>query len=305
MSKFKVRLGLLFVAIIWAYGYIATADALEIMNATQMQFLRFFLATLLLCIIFFKKLKLVKKTTIIYGTLIGLVFFIGMTMHTAALATTTVSKNSFLVVTNAVFTPILAFILFREKIKSYLIPGLIIMLIGFFILVFKIDFFNLTSSLSNLKTQSNFVLGDYLTLFSAIFFALQIVLISKYVKSEDPILLVIFQLGSTCIFSLIYCLINKDSIPLITMDNNLLKSCIPAIIYLAFGSCIGFCLQQIFQKYATSTETSLIFSTESLFATIFSVFLGYEFFGSFLVIGGILITLGIICAETGFKFKEN
>lgn len=305
MSKWKVRLGLLFIAIVWAYGYIATADVLKIMNATQMQFLRFFLATIALSLIFHNKLKSIKQTTLVYGCILGLIFFGGMTMHTAALETTTVSKNSFLVVTNVVFTPLLAFVMFRERIKRYLIPGLIIMLSGFFILVFKINFFKLSASFVQLQAETNLVLGDYLTLGSAVFFSFQIVLIGRFVRKEDPILLVILQMGCACVLALVYCLLSNDPIPLFTMDNALLMSNIPALLYLTFGSCVGFSLQQILQKYASSTETALIFSTESLFATILSVLLGYEAFGSYLVIGGILITVGIIGAETGFKFKDG
>ncbi|MDR3215087.1 MAG: DMT family transporter [Bacilli bacterium] len=305
MSKWQARFGLLLVAIIWAYGYIATDQSLRVMNIAQMQVLRFLIASVLLLVIFHKKLKLITRRTVIYGLGLGVLFFFGMSIHSYALTITTVSKNAFLVVTNVVFVPIILYIIFKTKFKLHLFVGIATMIIGFMFLVFKIDLFNLAASLENLKDLSNLNFGDYLTLLAAIIFASQIILIGYSSKKEDPILLNIFQMVIAFILSLIHCLVQGISIPLINMPNEQIMRVIIPIIYLGVAGCIGFTAQIIFQKYLSSSDSSLIFSTESLFAACFSVVLGLEAFSSSLLLGGILITIGIVYGETGFKFKEK
>ncbi|MDF9867628.1 drug/metabolite transporter (DMT)-like permease [Bacilli bacterium PM5-3] len=305
MKLWQARASLLIVALIWAFGYIATAETLKYISVTQMQVVRFAISVILLCIVFRKRLKLMNKRTVIYGICLGLVFFVSMTIHSVALETTTVSKNAFLVVLNVVFVPLIMYVVFKVKIKWYFVSGLITMIIGFFILVFNIDIFNLASSLASLQGQSTLVLGDYLTIFAAFVFAMQIVMIGYFVTKEDPINLVIIQLSCACIFSLIYCIINKEAIPFISLDSNLLASAFPAIAYLGISGCFAFAGQLIIQQYVPASNVALIFSTESMFASVFSVLLGLEPFTSGLLVGAIVITTGIIWAETGFKFNSE
>lgn len=305
MKMWQARVGLLIVALIWAYGYIATAETLKFMSVTQMQVLRFSISVILLCLVFHKRLKKISMKTLVYGVSLGIVFFASMTIHSAALETTTVSKNAFLVVLNVVFVPIIMYFIFKVKIKPYFAFGVLTTLLGFFVLVFNVDILNLGASLASLRSEANLVLGDYLTILAAFIFAVQIVMIGHFVTRDDPINLVIIQLACAAIFSIIFCLINNEPIPIIQMDSEVLMSALPAILYLGCSGCFAFAGQLVIQKYVPASNTAVIFSTESLFAAVFSVFLGLEPFTNGLLVGAIVITIGIIWAETGFKFDEK
>ena len=305
MKLWQARVGLLIIALIWAYGYIATAESIKFMSVTQMQVVRFAITTILLSVVFWKRLIKINKRTVLFGICLGIVFFGSMTIHSVALETTTVSKNAFLVVLNVAFVPLIMYALFKVKIRYYFVLGVITMVLGFFILVFNIDIFNLSSSLAAVEGLDKLVLGDYLTLLAALTFAIQIVMIGYFVTKEDPINLVIIQIGVSFILTLTYCLIFNEPIPLITMDNQDLLNALLPILYLGISGCFAFAGQVVVQKYVPASNVALIFSTESMFAAFFSVFLGMEPFTIGLLIGAIVITLGIVWAETGFKFKEE
>lgn len=301
MKPWQARVGLLVVAIIWSIGYIATDEAIRYISVTQMQVFRFGLGVIILCIIFHKKLKKITKQTVVYGVSLGLLFFFAMTIHSAALETTTVSKNAFLVVLNVVWVPIIMYVIFKTKIEKYLIFGVITMIVGFFILVFNIDVFNLSKSLADVKSQANLVWGDYLTLFSSVIFAGHIVLIGYAVRRDNAINLVIIQLTTAAILSLLSCIINNE--PIIGIDPKAFSLALPAVLFLGISATVGFTGQIAFQKFLPASNSAIIFSTESLFATLFSVIIGLEPLTSGLFLGGLIITFGIIWAETGFKFK--
>lgn len=303
MKLWQARIGLIVVAIIWAFGYIATLDSLNHMNITQMQVFRFSISVLLLIVIFFKRIKAMNLRALLYGSVLGIVFFLAITLHSVALEYTSVSRNAFIVITNIIFVPILMKMFFKVKIQRHYIYGVLTMLVGFLFLIFGLDIFNIKESLYTLKSELNLNFGDLLTFISAFIFSVHIVLIGHFVSKEDPIKLVVVQLAWAAILSFIYSIIMKD--PIFSIGSGVLIAALPAILYLGIGGAFGFAGQQVLQQHMPTSNVAIIFSSESLFATIFSVALGFEPFTSSLLIGAILITFGIIWTETGFNFKNK
>ncbi|MDF9867627.1 drug/metabolite transporter (DMT)-like permease [Bacilli bacterium PM5-3] len=304
MKTWQANICLVIVAMIWGAGFVATEQALKFLEPLQMQIFRFGIAALIVTVVFFKRLKNASKQSIIYGSIIGLVFFIAMTFQTFGLTDTTVPKNAFITVTNVVWVPLISFIIFKIKPKAYLLYGIIVMLVGFFFLIFEVDIFNLSSSLASLSSQMNVTFGDFLTLICAIAFAAHIILGGRFVKDEDPITILIFQLYVSTILSIVLSCFMEGS-PLNIEPSNLV-SALPSLTFMAvFSSVISFALQLIAQQYVPAANTAVICSTESLFASIFAVLLGSVPLTSSLVISSFVITIGIIWAETGFKFKEE
>lgn len=304
MKTWKANILLLIVAFIWGAGFVATEESLKYLEPLQMQIFRFGIAAVAATIIFHKKLLNASKRAIIYGSIIGVVFFAAMTFQSFGLVYTTVPKNAFITVINVVWVPILCFIIFKVKPKSYLLYGIIVMIIGFFFLIFEVDLFDLGNSLSNLKAQMNLNIGDLLTLICSVGFAMHVILGGEFVKKEDPITILIFQLYTSTILSIILSFIMEGN-PLNIQASNLLNA-MPALVFMAiFSSLISFSLQLIAQQYVPAANTSVICSLESLFASFLAVLLGSVALSSSLVIASLVITIGIIWAETGFNFKSS
>lgn len=303
MSERKAEFGLLMVAFMWAFGFLATDHSIKFITVMQMQVFRFLIAAVALFIIFHKTLLQINKKTVVKGLILGVVFFAAITFLNKGLETTTISKNAFITITQVLFVPLILRIAFKVKISKDLVYGLMIMIIGFFILIFKVDLFNISHSLVSLKEQSHFVIGDLYTLISGFLFALQIVLSGFFVKRENPINLSTIQLFSAGIFSLIACFILKENILSIEISD--LKSALPSLVLLGLSGAFAYAGQIVFQKDVGASKVSIFLSVESLFATILSIIAGVEIFSSALIIGGIIITLGIIIAETGFGFLSK
>ena len=79
---------------------------LESMSPLNLLAVRFCLAFVVLCVIFWKKLRTVTKTDLLHGMILGGVFFAVMTFEVFALTMTTVSNVSFMVNTAIVIVPL-------------------------------------------------------------------------------------------------------------------------------------------------------------------------------------------------------
>ena len=78
------------------------------------------------------------------------------------------------------------------------------------------------------------------------------------------------------------------------------------IIYLAVcGTAVAMLLQNVGQKYVSSSSAAIILSLEALFGVLFSVIFGYENLSVKLVIGFALIFFAIITSETKWKFVRR
>lgn len=68
---------------------------------------------------------------------------------------------------------------------------------------------------------------------------------------------------------------------------------------------IAFVVQNIAQKYISSTSTALILTLESVFGSVFAVFYLKEKISTTMIIGCAIVFLGIITQETKWKFLKK
>ena len=87
---------------------------LESMSPLNLLAVRFCLAFVVLCVIFWRKLRTVTKTDLLHGMILGGVFFTVMTCEVFALTMTTASNVSFLVNTAIVIVPLFEAVLHRK-----------------------------------------------------------------------------------------------------------------------------------------------------------------------------------------------
>ena len=73
MRKYIGEIGLIITAIIWGSGFVASAVSLEYYTPYQILAGRFLIGVLILAIVFHKRLKTIKKSTLIKGSILGIV----------------------------------------------------------------------------------------------------------------------------------------------------------------------------------------------------------------------------------------
>lgn len=279
-------LALLSVAIIWGGSFIIIKSALEFIDPIYMTFLRFTLSAILMGLIFFKNMRQADRSDLRAGVIIGIFMFFAFITQTIGLQYTTPGKQAFITASNVVMVPFIYWALTKNRPDKYEVIAAILCFIGIGVL--------------SLKGSLKMGLGDGLTLICAVFFALHILSIGKYSKEYDPIVLSVIQFAVVGALSLVSCLIFKVEFKPITLD--VAKS----IGYMSVVSTIvAFGIQNVAQKYTTSTHAAIILSLESVFGAFFSILIGIDSLDSRFIIGCIGIFLAIITAETKWKFLRG
>jgi len=285
-NSLRADLSLILVAIIWGSGFVATKSGLDHITPLYMLVFRFGISTVLLGLIFMKRIKKATVEDFKAGIVIGIFLFLGFSVQTFALQFTTASKQAFITGTNVVMVPFLYWAVSKKKPDNYDVLGAILCFSGIGILSvesgFKIGF------------------GDSLTLLCAVFYAAHIVAIGYYAQKHDPIILAFFQIMWTFILSCIFAPIFEPMPTVIT------KEMVIPIVYLAvFSTTVAFLLQNLAQKHTSSTKTAIILSMESVFGSLFSfIFLKEPFTIKFLI-GCTAILLSIITTETKWSFLKK
>jgi drug/metabolite transporter (DMT)-like permease len=279
-------MSLLLVAIVWGGGFIAVKGALDSVAPFYLMAMRFGISVIIMLLIFRKKVRLITKNDLKIGTVIGLLLFLGFTAQTIGMKYTTAGKNAFLTGTNVIIVPFLYWIISKRKPDAYSLISTFLCFIGIGMLT--------------LDGGIHIGFGDSLTLLCSVFFAAHIVSVGFFAEKVDPILLVIIQLGAAAVFSLIAALIFEP------MPKSLNSDTIFAIGYLAvFSTMLAFIIQNVAQKYTTSTHAAIILCLESVFGSVLSVIMLNEIFTSKMIIGCLTIFMAIITTETKWNFLKK
>jgi drug/metabolite transporter (DMT)-like permease len=204
--------------------------------------------------------------------------FLAFLAQTIGLLYTTPGKSGFITGIYIVLVPFLASLYYKKFVGWLSIMGAIIAFTGLGLLSVSFDELYLLGK------------GDLLTLVSALAYALQILAIENYVNRFDPFVLCTVQIGFTAILSLLYSALFEPVTFYIPMD------VWGSIAFTALlSTCLGFLVQNIAQKYTSSTHAALLLGLEAPFALLFSVILWGEvltlrgFFGCALIFSAILM----------------
>ena len=101
------RLALLLATIIWGSSFIIMKDALDNIGTFFLLAVRFTGACILLAIVFFRKLKKIRKDVGIAGFWMGTALIAAYILQTFGLAETTPGKNAFLTAGYCILVPFL------------------------------------------------------------------------------------------------------------------------------------------------------------------------------------------------------
>jgi drug/metabolite transporter (DMT)-like permease len=272
MNRNLARIILTSAGLIWGFGFIGNKYILDQgWTYQQLLFVRFFVATIAIFLIYYNRIIKTNKETIKSGLFLGIFLFLGYFFQTWGLAHTTASNNALITAAYIFLMPIIIYVFDKKKVgKQTVIAGLMVMT-G--ISLISVDFKELTIAS-----------GDLLTFIGAFFYAFHIYFLGKKAKQKDPYVLMSFQL-----------LIFTGFAPMST------KLWIYAALLGFFGSFIGFVFQSVGQKNTNEAEAAILISTESLFGPLFAILIYHDPFNMYILFGIISVFLGIILSETDLK----
>ena len=164
------KLALFGASVIWGSSFLVVKNTMNYMQPHTLLAIRFSIGTILLCLIFMRRLKNINREYFINGGIIGILLFIAYSLQTIGITDTTPGKNTFLSAIYCVIVPYLYWITEKVKPDRYNIIAAILCLAG-------IGFVSL-----NKGFRMRF--GDVFTLLSGFFYAVHMVALSKLTKGK-------------------------------------------------------------------------------------------------------------------------
>jgi len=272
MKRFHADILLLSIALIWGLTFPLIKIALDYISPLTFNSIRFFIATLLfLPFLFFNNNG--SRRDILVGVKIGIAVFLGYTFQTIGLELTTATNAGFITSTYVVFTPLIAYLLFRHKVTKVELLFLLTAFAGLYLLS---------------EFTGKFNLGDLLILLCAIAFASEIVLISHYSRLNDPTFLAFGQILAVTMFSTPLALAIERKL-------HFSQEVILALLITAvFATTLARIAQNNAQKFTRPSDAAIIFSMEGVFSHFFAIFMLGEVLSLTQYIGAGMIVLSVI-----------
>ena len=285
-KELKASIMLFITSIIWGLAFVAQAQGMEHIGPFTFTAARSLVAIIFLYLtyIFFNKTsktyreqKFDMKRTIRGGVLCGLVFTFGINFQQIGLVYTTAGKASFLTALYIVFIPIIG-LFYGKKINKKLQLCIVFAMIGTYLM--------------SVKGSLSMNIGDLITIFGSIVFAIHILMLSEFSKDTNAVLVSLIQFAVCGFFSLIAALIFEG----IEIDA-ILKSYL-AILYVGIlSSGVGFTIQLMALKELDPVVASMISSLESVFGAVFGWLILSQSMSEREIIGGIIIFLATLIAQ--------
>jgi len=280
------RAALLLTTLIWGTSFVVLKSTLDSVPTLYILAFRFSGAAILMLPFILKDIKKLDKKYIMNGALMGVFLFGGYTVQTYGLYFTTPSKNAFLTTSYCVLVPYVSWVIEKKHPNTYNVSAAIICLIG-------VGFVSLKNDLS-------VGIGDILTVCCGLFYAVHMVLTSKYVNGRSVMLLTTVQFATAGLLAWGSALLTSP-----------FPSGIPAgtkwgIAYLCvMSTALCFVLQTYGQKHTPSSTAAIIITLESVFGAAFSVLIYHEKLSLQLIIGFVLIFAAVFICETKLNFLKR
>ena len=280
------RLALLSATLIWGSSFVILKNTLDSVPTLWILALRFCGAAAFMLLICWKKLKLIDKSYIKGGAIMGLILSCSYIVQTYGLVYTTPGKNAFLTATYCVMVPFMAWWFRKKRPDRYNISAAFICIAG-------MGFVTLGKDLS-------VNIGDLLTICCGVGYALHIITTDKYVEGHDPMLVTTLQFVFGSIITLSAALISGP------FPQHVPASAWWSIAYMSIMcSAVALLLQTVGQKYTPPAAASVIMTLESVFGTVISVIFYHESLTAEIIIGFALIFVSIIISETKLGFLKK
>lgn len=260
---------LLGVAATWGMAFVVMKDPIAKQNVNSFLFTRFAVAVIAMIALKPSVLQKITPEIIRKGLLAGLFLGTGYIFQTLGLAIAGAAITGFITGLYVVATPVIAWIVLRQKIDSYTWGCVITATVGLALL-----------SLHGWSVGY----GEALVLVSAIAFGAHIVALGRWSNGLDAYAMTVVQLTGCALLTGTLAFAEGYELPAG-------RSGWPVVFFTAiFATAIAFMVQTWSQAHISSTKVAVILTMEVVFAALFAVIFGGEtirlqaLFGGFLVL---------------------
>jgi drug/metabolite transporter (DMT)-like permease len=272
---------LLGVAAVWGLAFVVMKDPIAKQNVNSFLFTRFTVAILAMIAIKPSVLRMITPEIIRKGLLAGLFLGTGYVFQTLGLAIAGAAITGFITGLYVVATPVIAWIVLRQRIDHYTWGCVLIATIGLALL-----------SLNGWSVGY----GEVLVLVSAIAFGAHIVALGRWSNGLDTYAMTVVQLTGCALLTGVLAFVQGYEPPAG-------RSGWPVVIFTAvFATAIAFVVQTWSQAHISSTKVAVILTMEVVFAALFAVIFGGETIRLQALLGGLLVLTAMFAIV---KPREN
>lgn len=295
MKVWQADLAIIGAACIWGLSFVFTRWSLDDCSPALFLLSRFAVALTVSLALFGRFLKGVDGLTIRRGLIMGFFMGAGYLFQTYSVNFTEVSRAAFIAAMTLPAIPLVSYILFRERIKKQNLAGVVLALVGLYLL--------LDPQFSGLKS------GDIIALLSVPMWALYLIYMNVYTEGRGGFdftaRLLIFQFIGAIPLVLLTVIVFESGLiaplhPDLGKGLNLTWPFTAGLLFCALVASIGIVLiQTACQKYTTPLQAMLCFQFEPVTATVAAVLILGEEVGLTAVIGSGIIITGVLTSELG------
>ncbi len=275
-SKRLAAVALVLVAAAWGVAFVWMKDAIQRQPYFDFLALRFTMAAVLMFAVRPKLVAHIDRKFLVRGIILGLALGGGYATQTLGLEMSTAAITGFFTGLYVVLTPILGWLLLRDRIASKVLLGVILATIGLGLI-----------TISGL----GFDIGTISLLACALLFALHIVGLGRWSRGANTYALTVVQLATVAVVCWVGAIGDGFQGP---PDADVWG----AVIFCAvFATAIAFFVQTWAQAIMDASRVAIILTSEVVFAALFAVMVGQEVLTIQTVIGGSLMVVAMLVVE--------
>ena len=276
-EKRRAELMLIAVTVIWGLTFSLVKESLEELQPLVFMSYRFWLAFLLMAPFCVRRFHAIDRGLLKAGAVLGVLLYASYAFQTFGLKYTTAGNAGFITGLFIVFVPLLSFVVLRHRPDPVTVVSVVVSLTGLAVLSLQ----------PGLKVNS----GDYLVLACAFSYSVHILLLDRYVKRYDLVLLTFLQMGFLALANTA----SAAAFETFKVPTGALVW-VSIIVCGVFASAVAFYVQGYAQKILTPVRTSIILIMEPVFSVIFGIIILGEtltwrgWLGCGLIFSGMLLT---------------
>jgi len=264
------------VTAVWGWTFIIVKDAIQLMPVMDFLAVRFTLAAALLFVLRPACLRGMSRRGYFRGVILGILLGMSYITQTQGLLDTSPAVSGFITGMAVVFTPLVAWLLLRQKIGVYAWLAVGLAIIGL--------------ALLSLRGWA-FGKGELLTLACAVFVAFHIIGLGQWSTQHDIYGLAFIQIATIAVISLIAAAPGGIMMP--PDGETWWTIAITAVL----ATAAAFLVQTWAQSLVSPTHIAVVLTMEPVFAGVFSVAFGYEQVTIRIVLGAVCVLAGMLIVQ--------
>ena len=279
-------------AAIWGGSFVVMKDTLDVIPPAWLMGIRFLASAVIVGALFWRTLRdNLDASHLVMGAILGVASGSAFVVQNIGLDDTTPGRNAFLTATYCVMTPFINWLIVRQRPGKNNVIAALLAIVGVGLVALGDDLSLIMSG------------GDWLTLVSAVLFAVHIVLVARFSSAHDVMTLTVVQLAMSAVLALgVAAFTERPPSPAVFASADTWFS----LGYLVLlSSCVCMVFQNLGQAHVPPAQASLLLSLESVFAVVASVLFYHELVTPRIAIGFGTIFVAVLVSELGARLNRG